>query len=103
MNLRSVFNYISAAGVGNGQIAIVKNCSNKLKTCSEIEGILDEQGYPSAGKLPRNNSLVRNIASGNRWDRSLSASQRAPFLALYSNLWEAFSSMCAGKFTNLWR
>ena len=34
---------------------------------------------------------------------NLTASQRTPFLALYSNLWEAFSSMCAGNFTNLWR
>ena len=103
VNLRSVFDYITSSGVGAGQIAIVKNCSNKLKTSSEIESILDEQGYPSAGRLPRNNTIVRNIAAGNRWDRSLTASQRTPFLALYSNLWEAFSSMCAGNFTNLWR
>lgn len=103
MNLRSVFDYITSNGLGAGQSAIVNNCSSKLKASIEIESILDEQGYPSAGKLPRNNMLVKNIATGDRWDKSLRANQREPFLALYSNLWEAFSSMCAGNFSNLWR
>lgn len=103
INLRSVFNYVTAAGVGQGQIAIVKNSMTSLKMSAEVELVLDEQGYPSAVKLPRSNILIRNIASGYRWDKSMQLRQREPFLHLYSNIWSAFEEMCSGNFYNLWR
>ena len=101
VNLRSVFDYALEAGIGHEQLAIVKNCVNTLKTSTEVEHILDEQGYLAAGRLPRNNSLVRNIAEGSRWDKSMQERQRKPFLSLYANIWDAFGNMCSGNFTNL--
>ena len=103
VNLRSVFDYVLETGVGNEQLAIVKNCANTLKTSTEVERILDEQGYLAAGRLPRNNLLVRNIAEGSRWDKSMQERQRLPFLSLYANIWDAFGNMCSGNFSNLWR
>ena len=103
INLRSAFDYVADAGVGEGQVAIIKNCMTSLKMSDEVEQILDEHGYPSAGRLPRNNIITRSIASGCKWDKSLRAQQREPFLQLYSNIWSAFEQMCSGNFHNLWR
>ena len=103
INLRSAIDYVTAAGVGRGQVAIVKNSMNNLKLSSEVEAIIDTQGYHSAGRLPRNNILVRNIASGQCWDKSMSLRQREPFKQLYDNLWSAYRNMLAGNFHHLWR
>ena len=102
INLRSAIDYVTAAGVGRGQVAIVKNSMNNLKLSSEVEAIIDTQGYHSAGRLPRNNILVRNIASGQCWDKSMSLRQREPFKQLYDNLWSAYRNMLAGNFHHLW-
>lgn len=88
LNLRSVVSYALDAGIGLEQITIIKNCVNTLKTSAEVELALDKHGYQSAGRLPRSNLLVRNIAEGNRWDKSLRELQRKPFLTLYVNIWE---------------
>ena len=103
INLRSSLNYITDAGVGDGQTAIIKNCMTSLKMSDEVEQILDEHEYTSAGRLPRSNVLTRNAASGVRWDKSMRSQQREPFLQLYSNIWSAFEHMCSGRFHNLWR
>lgn len=103
LNLRSVFSYLIETGLGNEQLVIIKNCVNALKTSTEVEHALDEHSYLSAGRLPRSNLLVRNIAEGNRWDKYMQGHQRNPFLALYANIWEAFSRMCSGKFHNVWK
>ena len=103
INLRSAFEYVSNAGVGDGQVALVKNCMTALKMSEEVEQILDKHSYPAAGRLPRSNVIVRNIASGCKWDKSLRLQQREPFLQLYSNVWSAFEQMCSGNFYNLWR
>ena len=75
---------------------------NNLKLTSEVEAVIDSQGYHSAGRLPRSNILVRNIASGKCWDKSMSARQREPFRLLYNNIWSAYRNMLAGNFHNLW-
>ena len=103
INLRSVYDYAISAGVGSGQIAIVKNCMSNVKVSTEIENVLDEQGYSSAGRLPRSNILIRNIASGNHWDKFMQTKQREPFLNFYSNIWSAYREMIKGNFHNLWR
>ena len=69
----------------------------------EVDTIIDEHGYSTAGKLPRNNTIVRNIASGFAWHKYLRTRQRGPFLELYADVWRAFRRMNNGKFTNLWR
>ena len=102
INLRSAIDYVTAAGVGRGQVAIVKNAMNNLKLTSEVEAVINTQGYHSAGRLPRNNILVRNIASGQCWDKSMSSRQREPFRQLYDNLWSAYRDMLAGNFHHLW-
>ena len=103
MNIRSVFSYAAEAGLGNEQAVIVKNCMGNTKTSLEIENAIDTQGYPSAWRLSRNNLLVRNIASGYRWDRSLRDTARKPFLDLYTAIWAALAVMQSGNFSNLWR
>ena len=103
INLRSAIDYVVNAGVGEEQVAIVKNCMTSLKMSYEVEQSLDKHGYPSAGKLPRSNIIIRNVASGCKWDKSLRLQQREPFLQLYSNIWSAFEQMSSGNFHNLWR
>ncbi len=103
INLRSAINYVTVAGVGREQVAIVKNSMTSLKLSSEVEAVIDAQGYHSAGKLPRSNILVRNIASGQGWDKSMSLRQREPFRQLYNNIWSAYRDMLAGNFHHLWR
>ena len=102
-NLRSSFNFITSCGVGQNQIAIIKNSMNKYKISAEVERALSIQGFKSAGRLPHSNILVRNIASGNSWDKFMRPDVREPFTALYSNIWDAFRNMLNGNFHNLWR
>lgn len=102
MNLRNVFDFITACGVGKGQITIVKNSMNKYKISAEVERVLLNQGFPSAGRLPHSNVLVRNIASGNSWDKFMRTDIREPFNNLYYNIWSAYRNMLAGNFYNLW-
>ena len=103
VNLRSAIDYVTAAGVGNEQVAIVKNCMTNLKLSNEVEAVIDAQGYHSAGRLPRSNILTRNIASGQSWNKSMPIHQRKPFRILFQNIWNAYRNMLAGNFHNLWR
>ena len=103
INLRSVFEYVKSCGIGAEQAAIVKNAVTELKVSSEIESVLEEQGYPSAGRLPRNNILVRNIASGESWDKFMRPSNREPFAQLYAHVWKAYIRMLSGNFYDIWR
>ena len=102
VNLSVVFDYLHTAGIGPEQAAIVKNCMSNLKVNAEVEDVLDELKYPVAGRLPRCNTLLRNIASGEKWDKYLRENQRAQFMNLYSNIWKAYREMSNGNFTNLW-
>lgn len=102
INLRSVFDFAVSAGVGAGQIAIVKNCMTPFKVSTETESMLDEQRYPSAGRLPGSNILIRNIATGLVWDKGMRDSQKEPFYKLYSKVWRAFEKMQNGNFFNIW-
>ena len=102
VNLSAVFDYINETGVGREQAAIVKNAMSGLKVNHEVEEVLDEQGYAVAGRLPRCNTLLRNIASGDKWDKYLRENQRAEFVRMYENLWKAYMKMAEGKFTELW-
>ena len=103
INLRTVFDYIQSCGVGDGQIAIVKNAVTELKVSEEIEQELDRQDYAIAGRLPRNNILVRNIAGGEIWDKYMRPSQREPFARFYARIWKVFMRIIAGDFHNIWR
>ena len=102
VNLSVVFDYLHKAGIGVEQAAIVKNCMSNLKVNAEVEGVIDELNYPIAGRLPRCNTLLRNIASGDKWDKYLRENQRAHFMNLYSNIWNAYREVSKGNFTNLW-
>ena len=102
MNLADVFQFAYSAGVGNEQAALVKNCMSELRVISDIESVIDTHKYPIAGRLPRYNLLLRNLASGFRWDKGLQVSQREPFYRLYKNLWNAYRDMQAGKFHSIW-
>ena len=102
VNLSVVFDYLHKAGIGLERAAIVKNCMNNLKVNTEVEGVLDELKYPVAGRLPRCNTMLRNIASGDKWDKYLRENQCAHFMNLYSNIWSAYREMLNGNFSNLW-
>lgn len=102
INLRPVFNYVKSCGVGDGQVAIVKNALTDFKLSYEIEKVLDEQSYVSVGRLPRSNILARNIASGDNWDKSMRQNQREPFINLYARVWKAYIRMLSGDFHNIW-
>lgn len=102
VNLSIVFDYLHKAGIGLEQATIVKNCMSNLKVNAEVEGVLDELKYPIAGRLPRCNTLLRNIASGDKWDKYLRENQRAQFMNLYNNIWRAYKHMLDGNFSNLW-
>lgn len=101
-NLGAAWNYIQDAGLGFQQAALVKNCMEDTRTTREIEDVLKEQGYPLAGRLPRNNNLLRNLVLGNRWSAHMSQRQQAPFLALYEKLWAAYRKMAKGDFKSPW-
>ena len=103
INLRPVFNYIQSCGVGAGQIAVIKNAVTELRVSAEIESVLAEQNYTIAGRLPRSNILVRNIAAGNSWDKFMRPSQREPFVSLYARVWKAYIRMLSGDFHDIWR
>ena len=102
VNLRPVFDYVQHCGLGIGQTAIVKNEVTELKVSEEIEREIDAKGYISAGRLPRSNILVRNIATGNSWDKFMRPSQREPFVNLYANVWKAYMRMLSGNFHDIW-
>ena len=103
INLRSVFDYIHSVGVGAEQVALVKNCVGKSKVAAEVEAMLDEEDYPMAGRLPRSNVLVKNIASGESWDKYMRKSQRVQFLGMYEKIFYAYREMLKGNFHNLWK
>ena len=102
MNLADVFDFVHGTGVGQEQAALVKNCVTGLRVVSDIEAVIDRHNYPLAGRLPRCNSLLRNFASGQNWDKGLREKQREPFRELYANLWSAYWDMRAGKFHDIW-
>ena len=102
INLSSVWNYIRNSGVGTEQVALIKNCMGSSKVTAEVESVLDEQGYSVAGRLPRSNILLKNIASGDKWDKYMRNNQRTKFIELYENIWSAYHEMLKGKFSNIW-
>ena len=81
----------------------MKNCIVKSKVTAEVEATLDEQGYSIAGRLPRSNILVKNIASGDKWDKYMRTVQRVKFLNLYEKILSAYREMLKGNFHNLWK
>ena len=103
INLRSVFDYIQNTSVGSEQVALVKNCIGKSKVVAEVEAMLDEEDYPIAGRLPRSNILVKNIASGESWDKYMRKSQRFQFIGMYEKIFSAYREMLKGNFHNLWK
>ena len=102
MNLAGVFDFVHGTGVGQEQAVLVKNCVTGLRVVSDIEAVIDRHNYPLAGRLPRCNSLLRNFASGQKWDKGLREKQREPFMELYTRLWSAYRDMQAGKFHDIW-
>lgn len=101
-NLGVVWKYIQDAGLGFQQAALVKNCMSNTQTTREIEEVMDEQNYPVAARLPKNNNIIRNIALGKAWHYGMSTAQQAPFLALYDRVQEAYQEMLKGNFTDPW-
>ena len=100
INLREVWDYVISAGVGEGQIAIVKNCMDNSRLTAEVEELLSEYGYATAGRLPRSKVLLRNLASGVNWDRQMGRS-RFKFMELYEKVMSAYHKMVKGQFIGL--
>lgn len=101
-NIGAVWQYAEELGLHRSQTAMVKNAFENTQTTREIEGALHQQGYPLAGRLPRNANLVRNIASGRPWNSNMDQRQQAPFLDLYERIWKAYERMKSGDFKKTW-
>ena len=102
INLAETFNFAYSAGLGREQVALVKNCITGLRIIFDIEAAIDNHCYPVAGRLPRCNTILRNLATGFRWDRGFHDNQREPFYQLYDSVWSAYRDMRVGKFDKIW-
>ena len=83
-----------------GQITIVKNCVDNSRITAEVEGLLSEYGYATAGRLPSSKVLLRNLASGVNWGKQMGRS-RFMFMELYEKVMRAYHKMLKGQFTGL--
>jgi len=101
-NLGAAWQYVQDAGLGFQQAALVKNFAESTQTAREIEGVMTEQGYPVAGRLPQNRNIPRNIALGRPWCANMDERQQAPFLSLYRRIWSAYREMLKGNFKDPW-
>ena len=102
LNLRSAIDYVMTLDVEAWRVAIVKNCMTGLKVSEEVENLLNRNAYSIAGRLPRNNILIKNIASGESWDKFMRPYQREPFMQLYRQLWSVNKKIAVGNVNNLW-
>ena len=80
----------------------MKNFAENTQTAREIEEVLNDQGYPVAGRLPQNRNIPRNIALGRPWCSGMNERQQAPFMTLYNRLWNAYREMLRGNFKSPW-
>lgn len=102
-NLGLVWEQTAATGKNKQQAAIIKNCVENSKTAYEIENAVNEEQYPTAGRIPRNGNIVRNIALGRPWWFTMNEKQQAPFIALYDNIMKAYKNMLEGNLIDPWR
>lgn len=102
-NVGAVWQFIQGLDKNRQQAAMVKNCFDSTVTTREIDGVLQDQSLPMAGRLPRNANLVRNIVSGRIWSAGMDARQQNPFLHLYSHVWSAYKKMLTDGFDHPWR
>ena len=102
-NLGLVWEQTIETGKDRQQAAIIKNCVESSRTSLEIENAVNEEEYPTAGRIPRNGNIVRNIALGRPWWSAMNARQQKPFIELYDHIWRAYTNMLAGNLTNPWR
>ncbi|MBQ6664090.1 MAG: ParA family protein [Synergistaceae bacterium] len=102
INLAETFNFAYSAGLGKEQVALVKNCITGLRIIFDIEAAINRHSYPVAGRLPRCNTILRNLATGSRWDRGFHENQREPFYQLYDSVWSAYRDMRVGQFDKIW-
>ena len=86
INLRSAWDFVRSIKSDSACTALVKNCITGTKLASDIEQTLDTQGYPIAGRLPRSNVIMKNIALGLQWDKALRDTQKTKFLNLYNTI-----------------
>ncbi len=103
LNMGPVWRFIKDTGMSLGQAAIVKNAYENTEATREIDKTLVDMGYPVAGRLPRNNHIPRNIASGRSWNSGMSLKQQAPFQVLYDRIMTAHKKVLQGNFDTPWR
>lgn len=89
LNLRHSWNYLHDVRGSDEHTFLVKNSMTNIKFAADIEQALDAQAYPVAGRLPLSNILMRNIASGKRWNWSMRSLHRQCFIRLFNFLREA--------------
>ncbi|MBR0185013.1 MAG: ParA family protein [Synergistaceae bacterium] len=86
INLRSAWDFVNSVKNNSAHVALVKNCITTLKLTADVEETLDIQGYPIAGRLPRSNIIMKNIALGLQWDKSMRDVQKMKFIELFNNV-----------------
>ena len=86
INLRSAWDFVNSVKNNSAHVALVKNCITTLKLTADVEETLDIQGYPIVGRLPRSNIIMKNIALGLQWDKSMRDVQKIKFIELFNNV-----------------
>lgn len=102
-NLGLVWEQTIETGKDKQQAAIIKNCVENSRTAFEIEHAVNDEKYPTAGRIPRNGNIVRNIALGRPWWFAMNEKQQAPFVALYDRIMKAYQNMLDGNLKDPWR
>ena len=88
LNLRHSWLYITDLRGNSRCVALVKNSMTNIKFAADIEKALDAQGYPVAGRLPHSILLMKNIASGKRWDWAMRRHHKQCFTQLFDYIQE---------------
>ncbi len=91
INLRGAWNYVKSLKGSSAHVVLVKNCITTLKLAVDIEETLDTQGYPVAGRLPRSNIVMKNIALGLQWDKSLRDTQKMKFIEMFDEIMRLYN------------
>lgn len=102
-NLGVVYSFAAECEKSPEQLPLVKIGYDTTKLSRMTEGVLSEQKYPVAGRLPINRMIPYNITTGRIWNAGMSADSRRPFDLMRERIIRGYSRMLNGDFEGAWR
>lgn len=102
-NLGVVYSFAEQCGKSSSQLPLVKVGYDTTRLSKMTEGVLYEQKYPVAGRLPINRLIPYNITAGRVWSTGISADGRRPFELMQERIMKGYNRMLAGNFDGAWR